>query len=53
LQTLHAICDLGILIAKKLCPDEINVSDNQTIPLPAQLYVPIQNDNEKSVVCDF
>jgi sister-chromatid-cohesion protein PDS5 len=54
LQTVHAICDLGILVAKKLCADEINASEYQTVPLPAQLYVPIQNDEtENSVVCDF
>ncbi|CAM0914059.1 unnamed protein product [Alopecurus aequalis] len=52
-KTLHAICDLGILIAKKLCPDETDISENQTVPLPAQLYVPVQNDqSEKSVAND-
>ncbi|KAM0917724.1 hypothetical protein ACQ4PT_009179 [Festuca glaucescens] len=52
-KTLHAICDLGILVAKKLCPDEINASEDQTVPLPAQLYVPIQNDETgNSVVND-
>lgn len=51
LQTLHAICDLGILIAKRLCPDQINVSENQTVPLPTQLYATVQNDqNENPVV---
>uniref|UniRef100_A0A453RCT5 Uncharacterized protein n=1 Tax=Aegilops tauschii subsp. strangulata TaxID=200361 RepID=A0A453RCT5_AEGTS len=50
-KTLHAICDLGILIAKRLCPDQINVSENQTVPLPAQLYATVQNDqNENPVV---
>ena len=51
LQTVHAICDLGILIAKRLCPDQINVSENQMVPLPAQLYATVQNDqNENPVV---
>ncbi|XP_010227757.1 sister chromatid cohesion protein PDS5 homolog A isoform X2 [Brachypodium distachyon] len=51
-KTLHAICDLGILIAKRLCQDEINISENQTVPLPAQLYVPVKDQDESSVEGD-
>jgi hypothetical protein len=52
LQTLHAICDLGTLIAKRLSQDQMNVSETQAVPLPAQLYTPLQdNQNENSVVC--
>ncbi|EMS45215.1 Sister chromatid cohesion protein PDS5-like protein B [Triticum urartu] len=49
-KTVHAICDLGILIAKRLCPDQINVSENQTVPLPAQLYATVQNDQNENPV---
>lgn len=52
LQTLHAICDLGTLIAKRLCHEQTNLSEAQMVPLPAQLYTPLQdNQNENSVVC--
>ncbi|KAL5199789.1 hypothetical protein ABZP36_020992 [Zizania latifolia] len=52
-KTLHAICDLGILIAKRLCQEQINVSEGQMVPLPAQLYTPVQKDqNENSVESD-
>ncbi|KAG2611293.1 sister chromatid cohesion protein PDS5 homolog A-like isoform X2 [Panicum virgatum] len=52
-KILHAICDLGFLIAKRLCNDQINLSEAQTVPLPAQLYTPLQdNQNESSVESD-
>ncbi|CAN6201777.1 unnamed protein product [Urochloa humidicola] len=52
-KILHAICDLGTLIAKRLCNDETNLSEAQTVPLPAQLYTPLQdNQNENSVESD-
>ncbi|KAL6909914.1 hypothetical protein ACP4OV_001573 [Aristida adscensionis] len=52
-KTSHAICDLGTLIAQKLFQDQINASETQTVPLPAQLYVPLQdNQNDKSVEDD-
>ncbi|KAF0904436.1 hypothetical protein E2562_034511 [Oryza meyeriana var. granulata] len=52
-KTLHAICDLGILIGKKLCQEQINISEAQTVPLPAQLYAPVQKDqNENSMASD-
>lgn len=52
LQTLYAICDLGTLIAKRLCQDQTILSEAQKVPLPAQLYAPLQdNQNENSVVC--
>jgi sister chromatid cohesion protein PDS5 len=51
-QTLHAICDLGTLIAKRLSQDQMSVSETQAVPLPAQLYTPLRdNQNENSVVC--
>ncbi|XP_062233052.1 sister chromatid cohesion protein PDS5 homolog A-like [Phragmites australis] len=51
-KTLHAICDLGTLIAKKLCQDQ-NISESQTVPLPAQLYMPSQDSqNNNSVETD-
>jgi sister-chromatid-cohesion protein PDS5 len=51
-QTLHAICDLGFLIAKRLCNDQTNLSEAQTVPLPVQLYMPLpDNQNKNSVVC--
>ncbi|KAI4964167.1 hypothetical protein ZWY2020_006951 [Hordeum vulgare] len=49
-KTLHAICDLGILIAKRLCPDQINVSESQMVPLPAQLYATVQDDKNENPV---
>ncbi|KAL6596694.1 hypothetical protein ACP70R_047337 [Stipagrostis hirtigluma subsp. patula] len=52
-KTLHAICDLGTLIAKKLFQDQINMSEVQTVPLPAQLYMPLQdNQNDNSLESD-
>ncbi|KAL5225230.1 hypothetical protein ABZP36_011869 [Zizania latifolia] len=49
-KTLHAICDLGICISKRLCQEQINISEAQMVPLPAQLYTPVQKDpNENSV----
>lgn len=52
-KTLHAICDLGILIGKKLCQEQINISEAQTVSLPSQLYAPVQKDqNENSVESD-
>ncbi|CAL5047345.1 unnamed protein product [Urochloa decumbens] len=53
-KTLHAICDLGTLIAKRLCNDQTNLSEAQTVPLPAQLYKPLHHDNqnENSVESD-
>ncbi|XP_006656003.1 sister chromatid cohesion protein PDS5 homolog A [Oryza brachyantha] len=52
-KTLHAICDLGTLIGKKLFQEQINISEAQTVPLPAQLYAPVQKDqNENSVESD-
>ncbi|TKW20995.1 hypothetical protein SEVIR_4G191000v4 [Setaria viridis] len=52
-KTLHAICDLGTLIAKRLCNDQTDLSEAQTVPLPAQLYTPLQdNQNENSVEND-
>lgn len=52
LQTLYAICDLGTLIAKRFCQEQTSLSETQTVPLPAQLYAPLQdNQNENSVVC--
>ncbi|KAJ1259018.1 hypothetical protein BS78_10G121300 [Paspalum vaginatum] len=52
-KTLHAICDLGTLIAKRLCQDQTNLSGVQTVPLPAQLYMPLQdNQNGNSVESD-
>uniref|UniRef100_A0A0D9WPC5 Uncharacterized protein n=1 Tax=Leersia perrieri TaxID=77586 RepID=A0A0D9WPC5_9ORYZ len=52
-KTLHAICDLGILIVKKLCQEQINISETQTVPLPAQLYAPVQKgQNENSEETD-
>ncbi|GJN28989.1 hypothetical protein PR202_gb17174 [Eleusine coracana subsp. coracana] len=50
LQTLHAICDLGALIAKRLSQDQMNVSEPKVVPLPPQLYTPLEdNENENSV----
>ncbi|CAN6164252.1 unnamed protein product [Urochloa humidicola] len=52
-KTLHAICDLGTLIAKRLCNDQSNLSEAQAVPLPAELYTPLQdNQNENSVESD-
>ncbi|RLM55759.1 hypothetical protein C2845_PM10G10930 [Panicum miliaceum] len=52
-KTLHAICDLGFLIAKRLCNDQTNLSEAQTVPLPAQLYMPLlDNQNKNSVESD-
>nr|CAB3467823.1 unnamed protein product [Digitaria exilis] len=52
-KILHAICDLGTLIAKRLCNDQTNLSEAQTVPLPAQLYMPLQdNQTENSVESD-
>jgi len=49
-KTLWAICDLGTLIAKRLCQDQTSLSEAQTVPLPPQLYAPLQdNQNENSV----
>ncbi|TVU11623.1 hypothetical protein EJB05_45218 [Eragrostis curvula] len=49
-KTLHAICDLGTLIAKRLSQDQMDVAEPQVVPLPAQLYVPLHdNQNENSV----
>jgi len=49
-KTLHAICDLGFLIAKRLWNDQTNLSDAQTVPLPSQLYMPLQDDQNESSV---
>ncbi|WVZ81535.1 hypothetical protein U9M48_028901 [Paspalum notatum var. saurae] len=49
-KTLHAICDLGTLIAKRLCQDQTNLSGVQTVPLPAQLYTPLQDDQNGNFV---
>ncbi|XP_062228684.1 sister chromatid cohesion protein PDS5 homolog A-like [Phragmites australis] len=52
-KTLHALCDLGTLIAKRLCQDQLNLSETQTVPLPAQFYAPSQdNQNDSSVEID-
>lgn len=52
-KTLHAICDLGILIARRLWQDQASLPEFQTIPLPAQLYMPLQdNQNEISLGSD-
>ncbi|AQK83830.1 binding [Zea mays] len=49
-KTVCAICDLGTLIAKRLCQDQTSLSEAQTVPLPAQLYTPLHdNQNENSV----
>ncbi|KAK3128989.1 hypothetical protein QOZ80_6BG0469640 [Eleusine coracana subsp. coracana] len=49
-KTLHAICDLGALIAKRLSQDQMNVSEPKVVPLPPQLYTPLEdNENENSV----
>ncbi|EER88261.2 hypothetical protein BDA96_10G149900 [Sorghum bicolor] len=49
-KTLYAICDLGTLIAKRFCQEQTSLSETQTVPLPAQLYAPLQdNQNENSV----
>ncbi|KAK3132210.1 hypothetical protein QOZ80_6AG0517550 [Eleusine coracana subsp. coracana] len=49
-KTLHAICDLGALIAKRLSQDQMNVSEPKVVPLPPQFYTPLEdNENENSV----
>jgi hypothetical protein len=52
-QSLHAIIDLGLLIAKRLVPDGTE-SQIQAVPLPTQLYmIPQKSEQENGVVSNI
>lgn len=54
MQTLHAISDLGLSIAKKLVPDQTDVPGSDMVPLPAPLYMNVEkNQDENTVVSTF
>lgn len=54
MQTLHAISDLGLSIAKKSVPDQTDVPGSDMVPLPAPLYMNVEkNQDEHTVVSTF
>ncbi|XP_073010251.1 sister chromatid cohesion protein PDS5 homolog A isoform X2 [Typha latifolia] len=49
-KTLHAICDLGLSIAKRLIPDLADTSGINTVPLPTMLYMHVEKSHEENSV---
>lgn len=53
-QSLHAISDLGLLIAKRLVSDGTEIGQTQAVPLPTQLYTtPEKSEQENGMVSNF
>lgn len=50
LQTLHAICDLGLAIAKRLVRDQTEISAISAVPLPHMLYKLVEKNKDVSSV---
>lgn len=48
MQTIHAICELGLSILKRLVP-EVQVSGIDVVPLPSMLFKAIDNSPNDSM----
>ncbi|XP_008805490.2 sister chromatid cohesion protein PDS5 homolog A isoform X2 [Phoenix dactylifera] len=49
-KTLHAICDLGLAIAKRLVQDPTDISVISEVPLPCMLYKLVEKNKDVSSV---
>ncbi|XP_078165955.1 binding protein isoform X5 [Carex rostrata] len=47
-QSLHAISDLGLLIAKRLVSDGTEIGQTQAVPLPTQLYTTPEKSEQEN-----
>lgn len=50
MQTIHAICDLGLLITKRLVSDVTEVSGFDAVPLPCKLYKPVDKSMDEDIM---
>ncbi|URE34813.1 Sister chromatid cohesion protein PDS5 [Musa troglodytarum] len=51
-NTVHAICDLGLSIAKRIVSDKVEVSGFDIVPLPCMLYKPVDKSKDENVMDD-
>ncbi|CAL9170887.1 unnamed protein product [Musa hybrid cultivar] len=51
-NTIHAICDLGLLITKRLVSDVTEVSGFDAVPLPCKLYKPVDKSMDEDIMDD-
>lgn len=50
IQTVHAICDLGLSIAKRIVSEKVEVSGFDTVPLPCMLYKPVDKSKDENAM---
>ncbi|CAL9087272.1 unnamed protein product [Musa acuminata var. zebrina] len=51
-NTVHAICDLGLSIAKRIVSEKVEVSGFDTVPLPCMLYKPVDKSKDENAMDD-